>query len=360
MPALKTTSPIAPDLTQSFNDEWQSANDNYLKGIRGGYSPEDAQKLFLQPTIQKWDIIKSSPSLQQDRNRLRAFNQEFDDSANAFHRNFNEYSRDGGNAAYANTLQPTLAKWGIEGSLPRPALISPSAEAGYLKRVSKGESPLDIVSENPNLLNDSQSRTTWNVLLRNAIRGESKSSVTEDTDKKIAEKNYSDAVTGNGVDSDEAKRARNILENFNNGGNRTLKPTIPDPIPETFSQKHPTLYKAFTLGLGTPDAPRSEPEQQPFVSPIQLGQPQSAPALQPSFVPPQRPAPSGFIGTPGGVNQFDPNARANGTVQPSAAPSLAQAEAQPARQDLSKGTRVRNKKTGATGIQLPSGEVIPD
>jgi len=54
---------------------------------------------------------------------------------------------------------------------------------------------------------------------------------------------------------------------------------------------------------------------------------------------------SGFIGTPGGVNLFKTTAELNPEAAPATPP---------------KGIRVRNKKTGQTGVQLPDGTIIPD
>src|SRR6266853_2870326 len=129
MPRLKPTSPIAPELSDSFNIDWEQANSQYQDALNHGVSDTDAQQLYLQPTIEKWKIINSSQSLLQNKNKLTEFTRDFEDSANQFRDFYKAYSRDGGQSAWARTLKPTLQKWDVEGSLPTTALVTPQQEA---------------------------------------------------------------------------------------------------------------------------------------------------------------------------------------------------------------------------------------
>jgi len=232
MPRLKPTSPIAPELSDSFNIDWEQANSQYQDALNHGVSDTDAQQLYLQPTIEKWKIINSSPSLLQNKNKLTEFTRDFEDSANQFRDFYKAYSRDGGQSAWARTLKPTLQKWDVEGSLPTTALVTPQQEADSLKMVRDGQSPFDVVMKNPNLLASPESRTTWNELLKSDInRGlkPKKLSGLEADNIKAADENYialkkqanlsPDDETARGAAADAASIVLNTR--------RKLQPTMP-------------------------------------------------------------------------------------------------------------------------------------
>lgn len=289
MAQLKPTSPIGPELSDSFNTDWEQANAQYQDALNKGYSDEDAQKLFLEPTIQKWNIIKTSPSLLQRKDKLTAFTQDFEQSKKNFQDYYNAYSRDGGQSAFSRTLGPTLQKWGVEASLPVKPLVSPEDEAKSLLRVKNGESPFDVVMENPNLLSSPESRVTWNQLLRSGIRQSQKPGAPNPIaaeDYKAAQGNYLKARQAALLAPDDqdarAAAADAGLQLMN--AKKKLQPTMPSTSG--------TGTASAQSGLPDFGTPAPEPP-----SPVNYGAPSLTPTLQPN---------PGTVASPMGTSSYGP------------------------------------------------------
>jgi hypothetical protein len=149
----KTPSNIAPTLESNFQSEWEQANNDYASAIKAGFTPEDSQRLYLEPVTQKWSIVASSPGLQQDKKRFNTFNTEFNDAQDNYHKNFFSFSRDGGEwaANQPGSIAPTLRKWAVESRLPIERQADPMLreKEGALQEAREGFDPQDIINGHP-------------------------------------------------------------------------------------------------------------------------------------------------------------------------------------------------------------------
>ena len=183
-PALTGTSTLAPDLSQDFDADWSKAQDNYKAAINGGFSAEDADRTYLAPIKAKYEIIRSSPSLLNNRAALNQFNSDFDSGVEAYHKAYNSYSRDGGDWAASQTIKPLLDKWTLKASLPAAALPTTTAQVTKFyannpamqaeqqeaqKQIQSGMSPVDVLTAHPTLLKYAPYRQQFEPIYRSAL-----------------------------------------------------------------------------------------------------------------------------------------------------------------------------------------------
>ena len=241
--------PIAPpNLAQDFESEWTQAQSLYNDAITKGADPQDAASLYLQPVTQKWKTIQSSPALLQNPQLRADFNTDFDKSLSNFHKAYNQYSEDNGQLAYSKTLQPTLQKWDVESQMPQPPAMTPQMEASALKAVSQGESPLDVVAQNPQILIDPNSRTMWSGLIRTVLNRNDK---------------------GNGPENPLDK------DKFEEANAQYKKDMAAGESDDVLRQDQVNVLQAYGA-FNKPQPPAAGPGGQPPVS-VPLGQPQLQP-----------------------------------------------------------------------------------
>ena len=155
MPAAtsKFQSPNGSTLDDNFQKDWSAAQDNYQSAINSGFKAEDAQKLYLQPVQDKWDIVTHSPGLQSDKKRFAEFSKDFDTAQDNYKANYNSYSRDGGQwaATQPGSIAPTLDKWSIASKLPVPAEADSmlAEKEGALSEARSGFDAQDILRGHP-------------------------------------------------------------------------------------------------------------------------------------------------------------------------------------------------------------------
>lgn len=150
---VKFQTPNAPTLESNFQDEWSQAQDDYSSAIRAGYSADDANRLYLEPVQQKWQIAASSPGILSDKKRFNQFNDDFNAAHDQFVKNYQSYSRDGGEwaATQPGSIAPTLQKWSVESKLPVPPQVDPllAEKEGALQEAREGFNPQDILHGHP-------------------------------------------------------------------------------------------------------------------------------------------------------------------------------------------------------------------
>lgn len=183
-PTLTRTSTLAPDLSQDFDADWSKAQDNYKAAINGGFSAEDADRTYLAPIKAKYEIIRSSPSLLNNRAALNQFNSDYDNGVEQYQKLYNSYSRDGGDWAASQTIKPLLDKWTLKASLPTAALPTTTAQVTKfyannpamqaqqqeaLKQIQSGMSPVDVLTAHPTLLKYAPYREQFEPIYRSAL-----------------------------------------------------------------------------------------------------------------------------------------------------------------------------------------------
>lgn len=176
---LKIQSPNAPTIESAFQKEWEQAQNDYNSAIRVGYSADDANRLYLQPVQQKWQIAASSPGIISDKKRFAEFNQEFDDARNQFISNYQSYSRDGGEwaATQPGSIVPTMQKWSVQSKLPIPQQADPflSEKEGALQEAREGYNPQDIIRGHPQVIfSDPQFLGRFNTAASQGFKARSK------------------------------------------------------------------------------------------------------------------------------------------------------------------------------------------
>jgi hypothetical protein len=184
MPPALTNSTLAPDLSAGFDSDWSKAQDNYKTAINSGFSEEDADRTYLAPVKAKYEIIRSSPLLLQNRSALTQFNKDFDGGTQDYQKLYNTYSRDGGDWAASQTIKPLLDKWTLKASLPtatvprtasqisawyanNPAMQQEQDEAQ--KQISSGMNPSEVLAAHPMLLKAAPYRQQFEPMYRSAV-----------------------------------------------------------------------------------------------------------------------------------------------------------------------------------------------
>lgn len=153
---LKFQSPNADNLEGQFQSEWSQAQDDYNSAIKSGYTADDANRLYLEPVQQKWQIATSSPGIISDKKRFAQFNSDFNDAHDQYVKDYQSYSRDGGEwaATQPGSIVPTIQKWSVESKLPVPIQTDPllAEKEGALQEAREGFDPQDILHGHPQVI----------------------------------------------------------------------------------------------------------------------------------------------------------------------------------------------------------------
>jgi len=128
-PPSTDASPSTPSFMDNFSHDWTAAQDNYGKALQVGMSAEDADKLYLKPVQDKWEIAsRNKGALLRNPTVFNQFSDEFNRGIDTAQKNFVA----GGSAE--NTLQPILEKWSAAPSLP-PTKPLALADSGIISRL---------------------------------------------------------------------------------------------------------------------------------------------------------------------------------------------------------------------------------
>lgn len=107
--------PPDPTLSDQFQNEWSQAQDFYNRRLQqGDITPEQADSIYLAPVRAKWGTITSSPQLQDDPQKLAAFDADYQKSLDSFNAaNARNEIGDTTASIFNRTLKPALDKQGI-------------------------------------------------------------------------------------------------------------------------------------------------------------------------------------------------------------------------------------------------------
>ena len=155
-PQSKFESSNAANLEDQFQKEWSQAQDDYAGAIKSGYTADDANRLYLEPVQQKWQIATSSPGIIADKKRFAQFNDDFNNAHDQYIQDYQSYSRDGGQwaATQPGSIVPTLQKWSAESKIPVPVQSDPllAEKEGAIQEAREGFNPQDILRGHPQVI----------------------------------------------------------------------------------------------------------------------------------------------------------------------------------------------------------------
>lgn len=217
--------------------DWQKAQSRYQNALNQKVSEPDAAALYLAPIQAKWKIIKSAPDKFQDPLNLGKINSDFEQAQTSA-----SQALLGGQ--FPASLPTTESKWA---TMPNPVeRFDPKIEAAALKSVSSGsKSAADVISENPGVLLDPESRAMWTGLVRAEIAGgkKGKMGARQQEDLKRARKSYNDKIDQFGVDAPETKAAAAALDALSNSS----LPTSDSGDAGTITATAPSAASALSL-----------------------------------------------------------------------------------------------------------------
>jgi hypothetical protein len=241
----------APDVDAGFQNDWNLANQRYLAGVDSGYSPEEADTLFLSPVRTKWDILKNVPSALQSKaaNELGNAQVSYIQNVNA------GYSpQDASN----RVLAPIEEKWQASSGLRERALPDPLLEekVGALQEASTGYDPMQILQSHPrSIFADPEFTTRFEAA---AQRGQK---------SREQEQARADAATKKAAladDPDTIIKQVNELNNITSGPRfQALPPDSQQDIAGEQTRAEAKLAQAIRSKStdGLPDSPSTGPEK---------------------------------------------------------------------------------------------------
>lgn len=146
--SFRDNTPAAPqaptDEASQFMAEWNQAQQRYRAGVAAGYSPNDAENLYLTPVENKWDILKKVPAplRPQASTELDAAQVLFLKGVNA------GYKPADSEKLYLN---PAEQKWVASSSVRTPPVADPllAHKEGALQELAAGYDPMQVMQGHP-------------------------------------------------------------------------------------------------------------------------------------------------------------------------------------------------------------------
>jgi hypothetical protein len=188
------TAPSSPE--QQFQNEWDMAQQRYRAGINSGYNEDDADKLYLSPVRDKWEVLKDVPDAMKP-----GAAKELDAAQAAYLKGVNS----GYKPADAGKifLKPAEEKWIAAASLPEKKKLTiqqqfaASPEHQYeaqqdeqsaLSDIAGGKPVRKVIESYPLLLSMPGYSTRWNARYNSALNHDQTTATQALHEKTAAEK----------------------------------------------------------------------------------------------------------------------------------------------------------------------------